>query len=216
MKFAAVFDMDGVLVDNFDIHTQAWEVFCKRHQLNIATEDLRDFAFGRTNREILTHYFAKPLSDFDIDTMGKEKEVIYREIYAGKVELVKGLPAFLQQLHDNKIPTVIATSASIRNVNFILQQTQSEKYFSMITDASMVSRGKPDPEIYIKAAQRLQLPTEQCVVFEDSFAGIASALAANTNVVGVATTHKAEKLQGCRKVIESFDDISVKELSSWF
>lgn len=214
-KFAALFDMDGVLVDNFAVHLEAWDKFCKSKGLIISEEELKNFAFGRTNDEILPHFFGRSFTKIEIEELADEKEAIYRQIYKGKVEPVKGLVTFVKTLKLAGIPVAVATSAPAANAHFVLNEIGLSSYFDCITDSSMIHKGKPDPEIYLVTAQRLGYLPANCIVFEDSFAGIASGNAAGMNVVGIATTHAPAKLIGCKKVVENFDSLSVDELLTW-
>lgn len=215
-QFAALFDMDGVLVDNFDIHLQAWDTFCKSKGLTISSDDLKNFAFGRTNDEILPHFFEQSFSKQEIDALADEKEAIYRAIYKGSVTPVLGLIAFVKALKEANISIAVATSAPAANAHFVLQEIGLSNYFDCITDSSMISKGKPDPEIYLTTAQRIGIEPSRCIVFEDSFAGIASGNSAGMNVVGIATTHSKDKLIGCKKVVSNFTELSVSELQHWF
>lgn len=214
-KFAALFDMDGVLVDNFAVHLEAWDNFCKSKGLTISSDDLKNFAFGRTNDEILPHFFGRSFTKTEIDELADEKEAMYRQIYKGKVEPVKGLAQFVKALKAAGIPVAVATSAPAENAHFVLNEIGLSSYFDCITDSSMIHNGKPDPEIYLITAQRLGYAPSNCIVFEDSFAGIASGNAAGMNVVGIATTHAPAKLAGCKKVVENFESLTIEELLSW-
>jgi beta-phosphoglucomutase len=119
---------------------------------------------------------------------------------------------FLGNLQESGIIIAMATSAPTENVDFVLDHTGIRKYFRSIIDASMIGVGKPSPEIYLKAAEVLQLPVEACLVFEDSFHGIESARRAGMKVVGVATTHPSEKLTGTAKNISDFTEINALEV----
>jgi beta-phosphoglucomutase len=136
-------------------------------------------------------------------------------LYKPYIQAVEGLPAFLKNASDKDIPIALATSAPLENVEFTLDSTGLKKYFSIISDASMVKNGKPDPEIYLLTAAKLGVQPSDCVVFEDSIAGIQSALSAGMRVIGVATTHKYEELLTyVNEIIMNFDarDQLIKDL----
>jgi beta-phosphoglucomutase len=212
MISAAIFDMDGVMVDNFYIHLEAWNIFCKKHQIDISEQSLKQHAFGRTNDELMPYFFQREMSKSEISLLEKEKESIYRDVYRGRVSLVEGLTDFLIELNNSNIKTAVGTSAPRANADFILTETNLTKYFQLIVDGSMVTKGKPDPEIYLLAAKTLNVKPSDCVVFEDSFAGIEAAHKAGMKVVGVATTHSADKLLNCNKVIRNFTEIKVSDI----
>jgi beta-phosphoglucomutase-like phosphatase (HAD superfamily) len=138
--------------------------------------------------------------------LAKEKEIIYSELYRPFIKPVEGLPVFLKHATDLAIPIALATSAPLENVDFTLDSTGLKKYFGLISDASMVKNGKPDPEIYLLTAAKLGVQPSDCIVFEDSVAGIQSALSAGMRVIGVATTHKPEELLTyVNEIIMNFD-----------
>ena len=148
-KSAVIFDMDGVLVDNYRYHLMAWEKFCHRHKKKLSAIDFREQVFGGSNADHLAYIFKKPLSAEAIATHSTEKELIYRYLYNDNVHLLPGLKSILDKLKQEGIPMAIATSAERANVDFIIGETGLEGYFSAIADASMVSKGKPDPEVYL-------------------------------------------------------------------
>lgn len=188
-----IFDMDGVLVDNSEWHLKAFVEFGKRHGLEITKEGYRKH-FGTTNHMIMNSLFNKKLSDNEIVILADEKETIYREMYRPFIKPVEGLTAFLEYAFIRGIPIALATSAPHENVDFTLDATGLKKYFGILTDSSMVKQGKPDPEIYLLTAEKLGVQPSDCVVFEDSIAGIHSAQKAGMRVIGIATTHNSEEL----------------------
>ncbi len=188
-----IFDMDGVVVDNSEWHLKAFAEFGKRHGLNITKQGYSKH-FGTTNHMIMNSLFNRQLTNGEIDLLANEKEKIYRDMYVPFIKPAAGLPAFLEYAHNHNIPVALATSAPPENVDFTLNATGLKKYFSILTDSSMVKHGKPDPEIYLLTAAKLGVKPSDCIVFEDSMAGIKSALDAGMRVIGVATTHKPDEL----------------------
>ena len=200
-----IFDMDGVIVDNAVWHLEAFAEFGKRHGLVQTKEEYTKY-FGNTNQTIMNSLFNTQLPYNELYALAKEKEIIYRELYKPFIQPVEGLPAFLESASQLAIPIALATSAPLENVDFTLDSTGLRKYFSIISDASMVKNGKPDPEIYLLTAAKLGVQPGDCIVFEDSIAGIQSALGAGMRVIGVATTHKREELlMYVKEIIMNFD-----------
>ncbi len=204
--------MDGVLVDNFAWHLLAWETFCKRHGKQISADDFREHIFGGNNPDHLKYIFGNDISTSLIEKYSNEKEKIYRELYSGNVIPVNGLVTFLHDLRKNKIPTAIATSAERTNVDFILQAIGCVGMFDVIADASMIRKGKPDPEVFLKAASLSGSKPSECVVFEDSLKGIEAGLRAQMKVIGVATTHYYAELTEAHNVITNFTEITPGDL----
>lgn len=209
---AAIFDMDGVLTDNFSWHLLAWETFCKRHHKQISAEEFRTHLFGGNNPDHLRYIFGNGISDELIGEYSREKERIYRELYKDHVSPVKGLKDFLSELKALNVPLAIATSAERENVDFITEAIGFLGLFDVVVDSSMISRGKPDPEVFLKAASLLKTDPRQCVIFEDSLKGIEASLRAGMKVVGVATTHHYAELTEAHLVISDFSDIRAADL----
>jgi beta-phosphoglucomutase len=205
---AAIFDMDGVIVDNMRHHARAWEAFLRRRAPGLKIEDVMPH-FGKTNRDILRIVLGDRAGFEEVALWSEEKEGLYREIYAAEMTPLPGLLQLLRTLRKRGIRTVIATSAPRINVDFVLDGLKIRSWFDVIVDASEVKLGKPDPEIYLQAARKAGCPPEACVVFEDSLAGIEAGLRAGMKVVGVATTLAAERLKDAEMVIRDFREITL-------
>jgi len=200
---AVIFDMDGVIADNMTYHTRAWEIFIKRHASGLKIGDVTPH-FGKTNTDLMSLVFGRPLSPAEVERLGEEKEALYRELYALKMAPLPGLLTLLKRLRKMEIRTVIATSAPKINVDFTLDGLKLRPWFDAVVDASEIKKGKPDPEIFLKAAEKAGCPPGKCLVFEDSIAGIQAGIRAGMKVIGVATTLPAEKLKGTHLVIKDF------------
>jgi len=209
---AVIFDMDGVIVDNAVFHFEAWAMYCNKKGLNISREELKGW-FGATNREILARIYDRKISREEAVKMGEEKEFIYRQMFGPVLAPVHGLTHLLNELKMNNFRLAVATSAPPENVDFILKNSHTKKYFDAIVDASGIKKGKPSPEIYQKASRRLRVKPRNCLVFEDAFFGIEAATAAGMKVVGLATTHSESELKGTIMNIRDFTAIDSKKIA---
>ncbi|MBX2954938.1 MAG: HAD family phosphatase [Cyclobacteriaceae bacterium] len=212
-SFAVIFDMDGVIVDTNPFHKETINQFCKKYGFQLTDEELRTKIYGRTNREWITNLFGT-ITEQQLEAYAFEKEQMFRDAYAAHIKPVEGLILFLDMLKQNNIPRSIATSAPRANVDFVFKGTGIGKYFDIILDESMVTHGKPHPEIYIKSAQAFNLPNEQCIVIEDSLSGIQAGKAAGSKVIGITTTHTPEEMSDTDLVIDNFTTLTIDQLES--
>lgn len=211
LEAALIFDMDGVIVDSNPVHEIALRQFCRKYGHDLSEEALREKIFGRRNRDWLTRVFGD-LTEDQIVRYGEEKEELFRQLYEKDIRPLNGLPEFLEKVAALNIPRCIATSAPRANVDFVLDRTGLGTYFYVILDDSHVKEGKPNPEVYVKAAAALNTPARKAIVFEDSLAGIQAALGAGCPVVGVTTTHSSAELGHTQRVIDDFHGLDPEEL----
>lgn len=214
---AAIFDMDGVIVDTNPHHRIAWRNYFERYGKPLTDDDFVRYVSGKHNNDILSHLFAdRALSVAESRQLAAEKEALFRELYLPDITPVAGLPAFLELLQKNGILTAVATSAPVENLDFVMDALHLRGFFKVLLDESKVSRPKPDPEIYRKAMQLLGVEPQQSVIFEDSTTGIRAARAAGAYVIGLATTETAEELigVGADEVIRDFTELTARQFQS--
>lgn len=210
MHLAAIFDMDGVLVDNAEFHYLAWKQFCKQYKIFFSEEKFKTHIFGRTNNEVLPAIFETNFTTLELENLSNEKEKIYREIYAPHIKPVKGLLHFLEILKQNNFKIGVATSAPRVNAGFIIDRLKINDFIDVVVDESMVKNGKPHPEIYLKTAQLLQIPPQNCVVFEDSLSGTQSANAAGATVFALTTTLPENRHRFAHFVVPDFSCLIIE------
>ncbi|NJO03238.1 MAG: HAD family phosphatase [Bacteroidia bacterium] len=213
--FAALFDMDGVIVDSNPYHKISLRDFTLKYGYTLSEEDLINKIYGRQNKEWLPNLFGE-LSPEQIRAYAQEKEAHFREIYRPHIKAVAGITEFIQELHHRQIPKGIGTSAPIENLDFTLEHTGLQEYFDTILTESDIHHGKPNPEIYLKLAKILNLPPEKCVVFEDSISGVEAARNAGCKVIGITTTHSPEELGYTDMAIPHFEALTIEALASLF
>lgn len=210
-SFGVVFDMDGVIVDTNPYHKISLKQFCEKYGYHFTDEELIKRIYGRTNNEWIANLFGK-LSKERLLELGEEKEAMFRAIYKDVIEPVPGLESFLKKITHQKIPCAIGTSAPRSNVDFVLDNTGLQKYFPVILDQSHVEHGKPNPEIYLKTAQALNLPLLKQLCSKIP-SGIEAAQRAGARVVGVTTTHTPAELKHCDLVIPDFTLMELETLA---
>ncbi|MDI6401231.1 HAD family phosphatase [Balneolaceae bacterium ANBcel3] len=211
-SFGVLFDMDGVLVDSNPTHKRMILDFCNAHGTSITEEFLQQHIYGRTNKEWIPIVFPDA-SEEEVLALSDEKEQLFREQFSPRDNMVPGLPDFLKDLSLNHIPLVLATSAPAENADYILKTLDIRHYFNHVLTMADVSRGKPDPDIYLKSADRIGFPPEKCIVIEDSIAGVASGVGAGCTVIGITTTHSPSELSGCSLIEPDFRNMDYQILS---
>lgn len=204
---AVIFDLDGTLIDNNAYHLQSWIKYLKNKNREISEEEYKANVNGRTNKDVIEYIYQRKMEDAEAMVYAHEKEAIYRELYQPHITPVAGLLPLLQKLKDLRISMAIATSGIQVNIDFMFDNIPMREYFDVIVNSAHISKGKPDPEIYIKTAELLNVAPENCLVFEDAVVGINSAKAAGMKVVGVLTTHSAAELAGADVLIRDYTEL---------
>lgn len=195
MKIEAIlFDMDGVIVDNLPYHVDAWLLFCEKKKIPLTREIFYKELNGMNSKDTFEWLYKTQFSKAEILEMEEEKEEIYRAFYAAHRKPAPGLVDFLQTIKSAGIKTALATSAGQGNIDFTLDGIGLKSQFDIIVGGGEVNKGKPDPEIYLMAAQKLGVNPVNCWVIEDSLQGIKSGQAAGCQVVGITTSHTKEEL----------------------
>lgn len=206
-----IFDMDGVLVDNRDVHVEAFQAWCVKHNISLAKDFLVGF-FGMGNEDIFRQVLNDPELPLDvIKRYSAEKEAIYRDMFAATIKPTPGLIAVLEELKAAGIKIAVGSSGMRHNVEFVLRACGIEHYFDAIADGDMITHAKPDPEVFLLAASLLGLKPEECFVFEDSYAGIEAARAAGMRVGVLATTFARDTHTDFDFLIDDFTQIRAKE-----
>jgi len=191
-----IWDVDGTLVDTAEMHFAAWVQLCQEQGRPFSRADFAA-TFGKRNPEILTFLFGDGLSEQRVADLGHHKEELYKTAARHGVDLLPGVRSLLAALHAAGVPQAIGSSAPRGNVDLILELTQTTPFFQAIVSFEDTTRGKPDPQVFLIAAERLQRPPARCVVFEDAVAGVQAAKTGGMQCVAVSFVghHPAEKLQ---------------------
>lgn len=215
-QFALLFDMDGVIIDSNPAHKITIQQFCKKYDKNLSDDEMRQHIYGRTNKEWIRHLFGEDLPVDQLKKYADEKEALFREFYKKDVKPLTGLIDFLKLLQTNNIPLAIGTSAPPENVQFVFENMDIQKYFSAVLDENSVTVGKPNPEIYLKAAKALNMNPEDCIVVEDSLSGVEAGKRAGCKVIGVTTTHTPAELHRADITIADFTSLTIADLEKLF
>jgi HAD superfamily hydrolase (TIGR01509 family) len=186
-----IFDLDGTLVANMPLHEEAFALFNQRHGLPRFTAEMRARLDGKRNRDIFPILFNRELSAEDQRRFADEKESAYRELSHGRLAPLPGLARLLDVLERRRIPTALATSAPLENVTHTLTELDLTRRLTRVVRSDTVARGKPHPDVFLAAAQLIEVPPSECLAFEDAPAGVLAARAAGMRCVALTTSFPA-------------------------
>jgi beta-phosphoglucomutase len=192
---AAVFDMDGVLVNNSQFHREAWRRLSREEGFALTDPEFWRQAIGRPVEEAVPRILGRPVPPEETVRLARRKTALYHELADGQAAAVPGVVEFVRALAAAGVPRALATSAVADSAARILEGLGLAAVFPVQVTAGHVRRGKPDPEVYLTAAARLGVPPAACVVFEDAVVGVEAARRAGMAVVGLTTAHAEAELR---------------------
>jgi beta-phosphoglucomutase family hydrolase len=200
----AVFDLDGTLVDNIRFHFEAFQALAKRLGLVMDEATFQSFN-GLKNEDIFPRFLGRALTRVESEALSEEKEATYRSLFEPVLVAHRGAPELLARLREAGVKLAVASSAPQANRAMVLDGLGWNERFDAVV-ASEGLRGKPAPDIFLAAAERLGVEPTECIAFEDAVNGIQAAAAAGMVVVGVTTNVPAKTLAaaGARFTIEDF------------
>lgn len=219
MQVTAIFDWDGVIIDSHDQHERSWSMLAEEEG-NTLPEGFFKQSFGMRNEAIIPRFFnhwADNDNPKEISRLADRKEHLYRRLVRDQgIEPLAGVCQLLASLKEAGIGCSVGSSTPRANIDAIMEVIGLSSYFTAITASEDVSAGKPDPEVFLKAAAKAGGTPEHSVVFEDAHVGIAAGLAANMKVIAVATTHPAESLGDAHLVCEDLTGITARTVLGFF
>ncbi len=212
---AAVFDLDGTLVDNIPWHLQAWVEMGRKLGADITPERFEREFSGRRNEEIFPAVAGRPLDPVELAALAAEKEARYRALYGPHLRLLEGADALLRRLAERAVVCAIASAAPADNRAFVLGGLQLHARFAAVVGAEAVQRGKPHPDLFLAAAAAVDISPARCLAFEDAVLGVQAARAAGMDVVALTTTTSAAALAeaGARWTVPHFAALPAEVLS---
>lgn len=213
MPKGVIFDLDGVLVDSSEFHFQAWQIWAKRHGTTMTYEFFRE-TFGMVNDNIIPHLIPRKLTKEELKALSDEKEAIFREVAKGKIKPLKGAVELVRALQAAGYKLAIGSSTPRKNIEVVLESIGLDDAFEVRVAAEDVTKGKPEPEVFLKAASWLGVPPRKCVVIEDAVAGVEAAKRGGMKAIAVTTTHPRERLEHADIVVDSIADVTVEMIES--
>ena len=198
--------MDGVLVDTGEFHFVSWAEVLPNYGLSITRQQFTD-TFGMNNTGVLTTLLGYEPSPEYVSEVGGAKESAFRDAVRGHGQLLPGILDWLAILHEMGIRQAVASSAPLANVDVLIDDTGICLYFDAVISA-LGKPSKPDPWVFLTAAEQIGVPPENCTVVEDAIAGVEAAKRAGMRCIAVTTTNPPDKLQAADLVVENLSRLS--------
>ncbi|MBI3320124.1 MAG: HAD family phosphatase [Candidatus Omnitrophica bacterium] len=214
--WGVIFDWDGVIVDSSAPHEESWHRLAREEGRVFPTDHFRR-GFGMKNQTIIADLLEWTSDPQEIQRLALRKETLYREMIRDTgVPLLPGVARVLEDLRAASIPCAVGSSTPRLNIVCTVEQLGIDGVFPVIICAEDVTQGKPDPQVFLLAAQRLGIAPSRCVVVEDAPVGIQAARAARMRTVAVTTTHPADALRDADRVIRGMEELTAQGLGEWF
>jgi beta-phosphoglucomutase family hydrolase len=201
-----IFDMDGVLIDSGAHHRAAWAALLEDEGVP-CTDTAWRLTIGRPAEEAAALILGRTLAPEEARRLAERKRAHYTRLVARGVQAIPGVSAFVAELERLGVKRAVATSATRSDVQRLLDELGLRERFDVVVAADDVRWGKPNPEVYLRAAEGLALRTSECLVFEDALVGVHAARNAGMRVIGVTTAHTGRELieAGAERAIANFE-----------
>jgi len=208
---AVIFDVDGVLIDSSAAHWQGWQRLAAELGRPVTEAQFRA-TFGQQNRDIVPRLFGDDFSLEQMDELGERKERYYRQIIGLEVPAIPGAAALVRSCHEFGLRCGVGSSGHPQNIALAIRGLAVESFVSAVVSGKDVTVGKPDPQVFLRVAARLDVMPGACVVIEDAPAGIDAALAAGMTAIGLTSEHPRERLSRAHLVVDRLDELSPDRL----
>lgn len=208
---AIIWDMDGVIVDSSDAHRRSWQQLAAEERVTFTDADFWS-TFGWSNAAIIPRFWGADLSREQIDALANRKEIHFRALLRERVMALPGALELLQAAHEAGLKQSLASSAPQENIHLISDLLGLHRWLDAVVSGDRLPRGKPAPDIFLLAAEKLGAAPMRCVVIEDAPAGVAAAKAAGMRCLAVTTSHQAPALAAADRIVASLQEVGLADL----
>jgi beta-phosphoglucomutase len=208
-RMGVIFDVDGVLVDSYHAHFDSWQIVARAEGFEFTERRFVD-TFGRTTRDILREVLdSARATDSEIERLDSMKETAFREILSSNFPVMDGAKELIDACASAGFRLAVGSSGPPENVQLVLRSLGRQQVFQGVVNGMDVTRGKPDPQVFLLAAERLGLAPSRCVVIEDAPFGIEAAHRAGTKCIGfVSRGHTRDELRDADQRVDRLQEIS--------
>ncbi|TGE26328.1 HAD family hydrolase [Hymenobacter metallicola] len=212
LPYALIFDMDGVLIDNTPYQAKAFQLLFRDLGLTTNARRLLVHLNGMPATNILKTVFRNPVPEKQLKEYSSQREFLYRVLYWDKRKEMPGLSHFLQAARKAGFKIGLGTSSPPETISYIIDHLNLRQYFDVIVGKEDVDKGKPHAETFTVVAQKLGVPPEQCVVFEDAILGEQAAYKAGMRCIAVSSGVKPEQFQAPLHIIRDFSGLTPEQV----
>jgi HAD superfamily hydrolase (TIGR01509 family) len=209
-QWSILWDMDGVLADTAEVHYQTWNNFLADYGVQLSPEQFKSI-FGMKNQDFLPAVLGYTPSTEWLNQASETKEKSFRDFMDGNVHIFPGVLDLLKRFKGLGFKQAVASSAPIENIDAVVDHLNIRSYFEALVSPIGIA-SKPEPDIFLHAAELLHATPDQCLVIEDSIHGITAARRAHMKVLAVANSYPPEKLKEADKVVNSLTNLTEKDL----
>ena len=208
---AVIWDMDGVIADTAPYHLKAWQETFQKRGVKFTEEDFKR-RFGQRNDTIIRVTLGESISPSEIDVIASEKEENYRQRVRHNIRPLPGAIKLIKSLKKHGFGVALASSAPVENIQLIMRGLGIEDYFQAIVSGREVKEGKPSPQGFLLAAQKLGVEPENCIVIEDAPAGVTAAKKAGMYCMAVTNSHPRNHLMEADLIVDTLEKVSGNNL----
>ena len=221
MLRAVIFDFDGVITDSEILHFRAFNAVLAQYGFQLTKPEYYKEYLGMSDADCFKALIAKgrlPIQEPQIKSLGQQKTRIFEKLARTEGKIIEGVREFLDTLAAAKVPIAICSGALRAEIELILEEAGLRSYFDAIVSAEEVKRGKPDPEGFLLALEKLgdlwpePITAERCIVIEDSHWGLKAAKAAGMRTIAVTNTYDAAQLKQADEVVARLDELTMDDL----
>src|SRR5207245_11083493 len=205
---AIIWDLDGVIIDSADEHRRAWQRLAREEGIVMTDADFWA-TFGKRNDDIFASLWGN-LPPEQVKVLSDRKEMYFRELIQESATPLPGAIELMRELHDSHFAQALASSTPVENINLIAEVLGLKRYLSILVSGETVAKGKPAPDIFLKAAAELHMHPTLCLVIEDAAAGVEAAHAAGMRCIAVAGNRDLPGLRKAELTVRDLTDVDVE------
>ena len=210
-KKAVIWDMDGIIADTAQYHLKGWQIVFGKRGVNYTEEDYRRNT-GKRSDGIIKNILGAEAAQDEIMAIIREKDETFRQLIGQTIRPFPGVLKLITSLKEHGFKIAIASSAPMENIQLITQGLKIHNRFDAIISGWEVTKGKPDPQTFLLAAEKLGVEAEDCIVIEDAISGVTASKRAGIRCIAVTNTTSKEKLREADLIIDTLEEITIDDL----